>query len=109
MFHCNQNIVFKILDWLFFFILCGFSYPFMLNVLHKYSSIATNFGQYEIPIKEHPTITFCFPYFKKNGKFFHSFDFEYGKHFNIKLRKAFYLKKGTNFVNNSIREYNAIL
>ena len=108
MFHCNQNIVFKILDWLFFFILCGFSYPFMLNVLHKYSSIATNFGQYEIPINEHSTITFCFPYFKKNGRFFHSFDFEYGKHFNIKLHKAssylkeFYLKKGSNFMNNSI-------
>ena len=79
----------------------------MLKLLHKYSSVATNFGQYEIPIKEHPTITFCFPYFKKNGKFFHSFDFEYGKHFNIKLRKAFYLKKGTNFVNNSITPWTS--
>ena len=106
MFNFKQDTFFKILDWIFFFILCGLSYPFMLDVLHKYSSVATNFGQYEIPIKEHPTITFCFPYFEKNGNYFHSFDFEYGKHFKIKLHnkfylKEFYLKKGTNFMNNS--------
>ena len=100
MFNCNHDTFFKILDWIFFFILCGLSYPFMLDVLHKFSSVATNFGQYEIPIMEHPTITFCFPYFKKNEKYFHSFDFEYGKHFNIKLQNTNYLKKGTNFMNN---------
>ena len=54
--------IFKVIEWFWFFGLCGLSAVLMLNVLEKFLSGKSSFSQTEEPIATLPTITFCFYY-----------------------------------------------
>ena len=96
----NQQIkCLKIIEWFTFFGLCCLSAFFMSGVLDKFISGKTGFAQSEEPIKELPTITFCFSETKTSKLV----EYEYGQDFKIEYRIWFgsdnntvILKEGEN-------------
>ena len=72
----------KMLEWVIFFGLCCLSVFFMSGVLDKFISGKTGFAQSEEPIKELPTITFCFSETKTSKLV----EYEYGQDFKIEYR-----------------------
>ena len=90
---------FIILEWTLYIGLCGLATYFMWGVLKKYFSRQSSFSQYEEPISELPTITFCFikPQTKKT-EYDYGTDFEIGYRIyeGIKPTKTMILKEGKN-------------
>ena len=78
----SWGCVIKFIDWSFFLILCFVSLGLTWGVLEQYQSKSTSFKVYERSIEEHPTITFCFSKWRKNGTAY-DVHLEYNKHFKI--------------------------
>ena len=74
----QQAKYFQVIEYFFFFMLCGLSVYFMHGVLDKFFSGKTSISQSEEPMKELPTIMICFS--KSNSRIT---KFEYGLDFII--------------------------
>ena len=93
----HQTNFFKIIEYIFLIALCGLSGYLMYGVLDQFFSGKTGICQSKEPIKELPTITFCFT--KPNSR---KTEYEYGKDFKI-LYNNIILEEGENI--NYTREH----
>lgn len=95
----SWRCVIKFIDWSLFLILCFVSLGLTWGVLEQYQSKSTSFKVYESPIEDHPTITFCFTKWRKNGTAY-EVHLEYNKHFKVQTDhgkgRKFDLKLGIN-------------
>ena len=71
-------------DWTLFLGLCFISLNFIWEVIEQYNSKDSSFKVYDVPITEHPTITFCFFKWRNNGTKFES-QMKLGEQFKIKI------------------------
>ena len=85
--------VFRTIEWITFVGLCLLSIIFIWQVIDQFNSKDSSFKvQYE-PIKQHPTITFCFQRYMPNGTSYTS-ELRYGQDFKIKFQT---FKEGINY------------
>ena len=101
----HQAKYFQVINYAFFFGLCGLSVYFMHGVLEKFFSGKTSFSQSEETINELPTITICF--IKPNlikPEYEYGLDFKiqyliYEKHdISLQYNYSIFLKEGENLV-----------
>ena len=71
-------------DWTLFLGLCFISLNFIWEVIEQYNSKDSSFKVYDVPITEHPTITFCFFKWRNNGTKFET-QMKLGEQFKIKI------------------------
>ena len=94
-----QGKYLKVLEWILFFGLCCLSTYFTWGVFEKFISGQTSFSQYDDPITEIPTITFCFINSDKPiTKYEYGYDFkiEYLYEGIMTFNKSIYLEEGQN-------------
>ena len=89
--------VFRTIEWITFVGLCLLSIIFIWQVIDQFNSKDSSFKvQYE-PIKQHPTITFCFQRYMPNGTGYTS-ELKYGQDFKMKFdNDESYFKEGVNY------------
>ena len=81
---------FQVIEYIFFFVLCGVSVYFMYGVLDKFFSGKTSISQSEVSVKDLPTIVLCLD--KASSR---KTDYEYGSDFMIQY--GIYDKTWDNF------------
>ena len=94
----HQTKYIQVIEWTLYFGLCGLSIFFMHGVLDKFFSGKTSLTHYDVPVRELPTIVFCFSK-SDSGKT----EYEYGSDFKIKYEiyhnsniSGAFIKEGEN-------------
>ena len=101
-----------IIDWILFLGLCCISLNLIWKVFEQYNSKDSSFKVYDVPITEHPTITFCFFKWRSNGtKFEHQM--KLGEEFKIKIyfddeNKVYLDEFGTNRINDYVIDFTKL-
>ena len=91
----TQDKISKIIEWLFYIILCCISLIFMSNVLQNYSDQKTSFTVFDKPRTKLPILTFCFVGFSNEYELLlkeYAYGLDFVIHYNFEFPTC-YLKR----------------